>query len=108
MLKAIQKISKGISSVSEWTGKTARWLVIIIIAVVVYEVFVRYALNSPTSWAWSLSYMLGACMYALGFSYNWLHNSNVRVDAIYQKFSPRLKLIIDILFTFFFCFPAFE
>lgn len=38
-------------NLSAWVGKTFAWLIILMAFGVGYEVFVRYALNSPTSWA---------------------------------------------------------
>jgi len=49
--------------------------------------------------------MLGACFVALGLAYTHYHRGNVRVDVIYSRFSPRLKLIIDIFFSVLFFFP---
>lgn len=91
--------------VSEWTGRVGRWIVVIIIAIVCYDVFMRYALNSPTIWAWCLSYMLGACFIAVGLAYTYYHQGNVRVDVIYTRLSPKTKLVIDVFFTVFFFFP---
>lgn len=106
-MKAIEKINKGMGLVSEWVGRTGRWLVVLIIGVTVYDVFMRYVLNNPTIWAWCLSYMLGACFVALGLTYTYHRQGNVRVDIIYSRFSPKIRLVIDIFFTLFFFFPLY-
>ena len=104
-MKAIQKIYNAVAALTDGIKAVSKWLILIIIAIVFYEVFMRYVLNKPTSWAWSSTYMIGACFYAIGFSYNWLHNGNTRVDILYQKFSPKMKLWLDVLFTFLFAIP---
>lgn len=104
-MRTVQKICNGMGLVSEWTGKTARWLVVIIIVIVCYDVFMRYALNMPTDWAWCLSYMLGACLFTLGFSYTYRHAGHARVDVIYSRLPPKGRLIIDVLSTFFLGLP---
>lgn len=106
-MRIIQKIYSGVGLISEWTGKVARWLIVIIIVAITYDVLMRYAFNAPTNWSWCLSYMLGASFLALGFAYNWYHNANVRIDIIYSRFSPKAKLIIDVFFTLLFFFPVF-
>ncbi len=106
-MSIIQKIYDGIGLVSEWTGKAARWLIVIIIIAITYDVFMRYALNAPTNWSWCLSYMLGASFLALGLAYTYYHRGNVRIDIIYSRFSPKTKLVIDVFFTLLFFFPLF-
>jgi len=104
-MKAIQKICNAVAALTDWIKTVSKWLIVLIVAIVFYDVFMRYVLNKPTSWAWSLTYMLGACFYALGFAYNWLHDGNTRVDILYQRFSPKTKLWIDLIFTLLFAIP---
>lgn len=47
--------------VSEWFGKAFAWLIMAMAFGVGYEVFVRYVLNSPTTWALDFSYMTISC-----------------------------------------------
>jgi len=104
-MKIIKKIYDSVSWASEWTGKTVRWLSVAIIGVVCYEVFMRYVFNMPTTWVWCASYMLGACLIAGGLAYVYYHEGHVRIDIIYNQFSPKTKLVIDIFFTLIFFFP---
>ncbi|MDD5127209.1 MAG: TRAP transporter small permease subunit [Dehalococcoidales bacterium] len=104
-MKVIEKIYNGIAAFTDWIKTGSKWLIVIIIAIVFYDVFMRYVLNKPTAWAWSLTYMIGACLYAMGFAYNWLHDGNTRVDILYQRFSPKVKLWIDLVFSFLFAIP---
>ncbi len=106
-MKIIQKIYDGISAASEWSGKTSRWLILIIIGTIFYDVFSRYIFNNPSTWSWALSYMLGACFIAIGFAYTYYHEGNPRIDIIYAKLSPKKKLVIDIFFTLFLFLPLF-
>lgn len=104
-MKIIQKICDGMSLVSEWSAKLVMWLVLVLIVSIVYEVIVRYVFNSPTSWSFVLSYMLGAIIVAMGLAYIHSIDFNVRIDVIYARFSPRGKLIVDLFFTLFYFFP---
>lgn len=104
-MKIIQKICYGIGLISEWSGKLVMWLVVLLIVSIVYEVIMRYIFNSPTSWSFVLNYMLGAIIITMGLAYIHSINFNVRIDVIYDRFSPRGKLIIDVFFTLFYFFP---
>ena len=104
-MNIIDKLYDSMSSLSGWVSKTARWLIIVIIAIIVFDVFMRYVLNSPTIWAWNLSYMLGACFIALGLSYTYDKDGNIRIDLIYSRLSAKKKLIIDVVFTLIIFFP---
>jgi len=47
-----------VDRLSMWTGKTFAWCILILTFAVSYEVFVRYALNAPTAWAYDVSYIM--------------------------------------------------
>ncbi len=106
-MRIIKKIYNGIGLVSEWVGRVAMWLVIVLIVIITYEVMMRYLFNAPTIWSFDLGYMFLATLAALGFAYVYYHRGNVRVDVIYIKFSPKGKLIVDLFFTLVFFFPLF-
>lgn len=96
-MKIIEKISKKIGLVSEWTGKTAMWLLVVLITVIAVDVFMRYVLNKPTTWSFPIAYMTGAVLITSGLCYVHYHQVMVRVDVIYVRFSPKTKLLVDIV-----------
>lgn len=101
----MRNVLRTIDSISEWTGKTACWLVAILVAVMTYEVIMRYVFTAPTMWAYETSVMLGATVYVLAWSYDHLHHSHVRVDIFYMRLSPRGKAAIDVIGTLLLFFP---
>ena len=106
-MKIIKKIYDGVGLVSQWLGRLVMWLVVVLIVIITYEVMMRYLFNAPTVWSFDLGYMLLATLAALGFAYVYYHRGNVRVDVIYTRFSPKGKLIVDVVFTLLFFFPLF-
>ena len=92
---------------SERIAKIISWLVALLVISISYDVFMRYLFNAPTIWSYALSYMMGAALSALGLAYVHSVSGNVRVDIIYNKFSPKVKLIIDLFFTIIFFFPLY-
>ena len=107
MIEAAERLCDWIGNLSERLGQLAKWIVLFIIVAIAYDVFMRYALNAPTVWSWATSQMAGACFISLGLAYTYRVRANVRVDVLYQKFSSRGRLIIDIVFTVLFFFPLF-
>ena len=91
--------------ISEWTGKTASWLVWPLMLAITYEVVCRYALNAPTVWAYDMSYMIGGSMMALGMGYVLQERGHVRVDILYDMLSMRMRRLLDLIFTVLFFFP---
>ena len=54
-----------IDNLSAWVGKAFAWCILVLTAAYCYEVFMRYLLNDPTSWAYDISYtMYGAPRYS--------------------------------------------
>ena len=44
-----------VDSLSAWVGKAFGWCIMVLTFATCYEVFVRYALNAPTVWAFDMS-----------------------------------------------------
>lgn len=91
---------------AHWVGKAAAWLIVPLVGVLVYEVFMRYVLNSPTIWAYDLTYMFYGSIFMLGAAYALGRDAHVRADFIYQHLSPRGQGAIDGFFYLVFFFPA--
>jgi TRAP-type mannitol/chloroaromatic compound transport system permease small subunit len=49
--------------------------------------------------------MAGGTLYALGWSYDYLHDSHIRVDLIYRKLSPRNQALMNVISALFLFFP---
>jgi len=106
-MTAMRKIYEGIGKVSEMVAEFDKWLIIVVILATTYEVFMRYVLNAPTTWAWATTQMLGAGFIALGLANNHRLNANVRVDIISMSLSPKVRAVLEIVFTLLFFFPLF-
>jgi len=95
-----------IDSISEWTGKSLSWIVVVLTAVLGYEVLMRYFFNAPTLWAYDISYMLGGTFFLVGASYTLWMKGHVRIDIFYSRFPPRTQALIDVVFMLIFFFPV--
>jgi TRAP-type mannitol/chloroaromatic compound transport system permease small subunit len=98
---------KFIDRISEFTGGLAAWLIIPLLAVVIYEVFMRRVLNAPTRWGYDTSWMLFAAQFLIGGAYTLLRKGHIRIDIVYNLLSKRGKLIHDLVcYLVFFLVPA--
>jgi TRAP-type mannitol/chloroaromatic compound transport system permease small subunit len=95
-----------IDSLSTWVGKSFAWLILILSMGVTYEVFVRYALNAPTTWAFDFSYITYGALFLMAGAYALARNSHVRGDFIYRKWAPRRQATIDLVLYFLFFLPG--
>ena len=95
-----------IDSISTWIGKIFCWLIIPMIGALVYEVFSRYLFNSPTVWAYDMTYMIYGTHFMLGAAFTSVRQAHVRTDFLYQNWSPRWQGIVDSTLYVFLYFPA--
>lgn len=71
-----------------------------------YECFMRYALNSPTIWAWDMGYMVNGSAFMLGCGYALLKGAHVRTDIFWERYTPRTKGVVDLVSYLLLFFPA--
>jgi len=91
---------------SKSIGHTFAWCVLILAASTCFEVFMRYVLNSPTAWAFDMSYMLYGALFMMSGAYAVSRNSHVRGDFIYRKWSNQTQAKVDLTLYITFYFPA--
>jgi TRAP-type mannitol/chloroaromatic compound transport system permease small subunit len=87
-------------------GEIISYLILAIIAIVVYEVVMRKLFRAPTEWAFDVTIYLYGTHFVLSFGYCLLHRGHVRVDVIYQQFRPSVQTWLRIV-TFFLLFLPF-
>jgi TRAP-type mannitol/chloroaromatic compound transport system permease small subunit len=87
-------------------GKSFAWYIIILTFGESYEVFVRYALNNPTTWAYDVSYNMYGALFFIAGAYTLARNGHVRVDVVYRLLRPRVQAAIDLALYVFFFFPG--
>lgn len=61
----------------------------------VVEVFMRYVMNTPTTWVADMTVMTYGSLFMLGASYGMLKGAHVRTDIFWDGFSARTRGIID-------------
>lgn len=95
-----------IDRLTAWFGKAFAWCILIMTFGVGFEVFVRYALRSPTDWAFDLSYMMYGALFMMGGAYTLSRDGHVRGDFIYRLWSPKTQARVEFVLYFLFFFPG--
>ena len=95
-----------VDSFTAWVGKAFAWCILLLAVGVAYEVFVRYALRDPTSWAFDLSYLMYGTLFMMGGAYTLARDSHVRGDVIYRLWKPKTQARVELVVYIFFFFPG--
>jgi TRAP-type mannitol/chloroaromatic compound transport system permease small subunit len=91
---------------STFIGKLFGWLILVMVGVIVYEVFLRYVLRTPTAWAYDVGYMLYGAIFIMAGAYALSTMAHVRGDVIYRLFPTRVQASLDLALYLVFFFPA--
>ena len=87
-------------------GKSFAWYIIILTFAEAYEVFVRYVLDDPTTWAYDVSYNMYGALFFIAGAYTLARNGHVRGDVVYRLLKPRVQAGIDLVLFLTFFFPG--
>ncbi len=102
----IQRFIYTIDQLNKTIGHAFAWCIIIVTFGTCYEVFVRYVLNDPTSWAFDMSYqMYGAIFYMAG-AYTLSRGGHVRADIVYRRWPDRTQAGVELVLYVLFFFPG--
>lgn len=102
MVRFIRTIDK----LNLWIGHSFAWTILILTFGTGYEVFVRYILRSPTTWAFDMSYMMYGALFLMAGAYTLSRNGHVRADFLYRLWPPRVQAAIDLLLYLTFLLPG--
>ena len=102
----MQRLLLGIDRLSTFVGQAFAWCILLLTAVVTYEVVARYAFRAPTTWGYDVSYMLYGTLFMMAGAYALSRNGHVRGDFLYRMLSPRRQAWLDGVLYLVFFFPA--
>lgn len=102
----IHGIIKHIDQLSKAVGHAFAWCIVILILGISFEVFMRYALNAPTSWAFDFSFILYGSLFLMSGAYTLSRGGHVRADIFYRTWKPRNQARLELFLYFIFYFPG--
>ncbi len=102
----VTKFIYTIEGLSVWVGRAFGWTILILTLSVAYEVFVRYALNAPTVWAFDMMVQMYGALFLMAGPYALAQDAHVRGDVLYRLFSVRWQARLDFFLYLIFFFPG--
>jgi TRAP-type mannitol/chloroaromatic compound transport system permease small subunit len=102
----IQRFIYTVDQLNKTVGHAFAWCIIILTFGTCYEVFVRYVLNAPTSWAFDMSYLLYGAVYYMAGAYTLSRCGHVRADMFYRLWSQRTQAVVELTLYVLFFFPG--
>jgi TRAP-type mannitol/chloroaromatic compound transport system permease small subunit len=102
----MQTISRAIDALNEKTGFYSAYLVLPLVAVVVYEVLMRYAFNAPTSWGFEMTTFLYGMHFMLALGDTHRANGHVQIDIFEARLKPKNRTILRIITNLFLFIPT--
>jgi TRAP-type mannitol/chloroaromatic compound transport system permease small subunit len=104
MPKAIKLYVRYITAVNTAIGKFVMYWVFAMMGILMFETLSRTIFNKPHIWAVETSQFLMAAYYLIGGGYSLLIGGHVRMDLLYERWSPKGKAIADVFTGLFMLF----
>ena len=102
----LERLIRGIDTISTWIGYIGAWLMAPLILSMVYEVLARHLFSAPTFWAYEVGYMLAGTCYLFGMGYCLKERGHIRVDFIYDNIGPHGRAFVDVIGYLFLLLPG--
>ncbi len=104
-MNALLTLSRRIDALTERIGKSAIWLVLIVVLISAGNAIMRYTVNYSSNALLEIQWYLFGLIFFCCSGYTLLRNEHVRIDLISGRFSRRGQAWIDIFGILFFLMP---
>jgi TRAP-type mannitol/chloroaromatic compound transport system permease small subunit len=99
-------LTRVLDALTRGVGRVTAWLIVPMVASLVYEVVSRYAFDAPTVWAYDMTFMLYGTFFMLGSAWTLQRGGHIRTDTFYADWTPRTQAWVDIACYLLFFLPA--
>ncbi len=103
----LSNISKAIDAFIDKEGEVTSMLIYPLLFIVIYEVFMRYVFNAPTSWGFEATTFLYGIHYMFGMAYTDVHDGHVKVDIFTSLLSRKKQALIALIANCTIFLPVF-
>jgi TRAP-type mannitol/chloroaromatic compound transport system permease small subunit len=93
----LEPVANTLKTISRKEGELTSFLIYPLLIIVVYEVFMRYVFNAPTTWGFEATTFLYGLHYMFGFAYTDVHDAHVKVDIFTSLLSEKKQAIFSIV-----------
>ncbi|MEA3469771.1 MAG: TRAP transporter small permease subunit [Thermodesulfobacteriota bacterium] len=101
----MKTIEKFITKTVDISGKVVAFLLLLMVLNVSYDVMMRYLFHNSSVGMQEMEWHLFAVVFLFGIGIALKDEGHVRVDFLYDRFSPRKKALVNIIGTLLFLMP---
>ena len=102
----MNRIIYAIDQLSKSIGHVFAWCIVILMLGTSWEVFVRYVLDDPTSWAFDFSYIMYGALFYMAGAYTLSRGGHVRADMFSRLWPQRVQAGVELVLYIVFFFPG--
>ena len=102
----MQTLLLTIDKISTFVGHAFSWLIVALTFMISWEVFSRYVLDKPHSWAFDVMIIMYGTLFMMAGAYTLAKAGHVRGDVLYGFFEPRTQATIDLILYILFFIPG--
>jgi TRAP-type mannitol/chloroaromatic compound transport system permease small subunit len=95
-----------VDKISTFVGHAFSFFIVALTLHVTWEVYRRYALDSPRAWAFDVMIYFYGTLFMMAGAYTLAKNGHVRGDVLYGFFRPRTQATIDLILYIVFFLPG--
>jgi TRAP-type mannitol/chloroaromatic compound transport system permease small subunit len=95
-----------IDHLSKTIGHAFAWCIVVLMLGTSWEVFVRYVMDDPTSWAFDFSYIMYGALFFMCGAYTLSRGGHVRADMFSRRWPLRVQAGIELFLYIVFFFPG--
>jgi len=93
-----------VDAVNRVVGNVVMYLALVMMGLLLFASVTRYVFNVPVIWIIEMSQFLMAAYYLLGGGYSMQLDAHVRMDVLYERWTPRTRAWVDTVTAFFLIF----
>src|SRR6266702_3412623 len=95
-----------IDRISALVGKAFAWLIVVLTAIMSFDITMRYVFHNATLWAYDMSYTLYGTLFMMGGAYTLSRAAHVRGDIFYRMWPVRAQAAVDLVLYILAFFPG--
>ncbi len=105
MLKILLKLSEFLKNIVSSFGKFGSWLAIPLISIIVFDIITRRFFVLGSTKLQEMEWHLHTSLFLLVLGYAYLKDAHVRIEIVREKYSVRVKVVLETLGIMIFLIP---
>ena len=102
----MNRVIYAIDEISKTVGHVFAWCIVILMLGTSWDVFVRYVLDDPTSWAFDFSYIMYGALFYMAGAYTLSRGGHVRADMFSRLWPIRVQAGVELFLYIVFFFTG--